>query len=170
MRTCLTTHQPSDLRSFPKRLPVLELQKPTDTLYVYSGHTGKTHVYSRESLLPGFFRISLTNGGDWDPLSIGFTVLTGHLNEDYRSPVRTDIHKMKAFRRGEQQLIIGQPRHSNGLLCPSGTSLRCDVRFFANSSGLNVCSENRRSGKPQESAPLSNWCARYRLRLTYEKF
>jgi len=38
--------------------------------YVYSGHTGKTHVYSRESLLPGFFRISLTNGGDWEPLPI----------------------------------------------------------------------------------------------------
>ena len=38
--------------------------------YVYSGHTGKTHVYSRESALPGFFRISLTNGGDWEPLPI----------------------------------------------------------------------------------------------------
>jgi N-acetylneuraminic acid mutarotase len=38
--------------------------------YVYSGHTGKTHVYSRESVLPGFFRISLTNGGEWEPLPI----------------------------------------------------------------------------------------------------
>ncbi|MEP3482669.1 MAG: hypothetical protein ABJZ55_25725 [Fuerstiella sp.] len=44
--------------------------------------------------------------------------LTGHLAEDYRSPIRTDLQKMKAFRRCEQQLIIGQPGHSNGLMCP----------------------------------------------------
>ncbi len=44
--------------------------------------------------------------------------LTGHMAEDYRSPVRTDLQKMKAFRRCEQRLIIGQPGHSNGLLCP----------------------------------------------------
>ncbi|MEZ6129775.1 MAG: hypothetical protein R3C59_13915 [Planctomycetaceae bacterium] len=44
--------------------------------------------------------------------------LTGHMAEDYRSPIRTDLQKMKAFRRCEQRLIIGQPGHSNGLLCP----------------------------------------------------
>ncbi|WP_197441053.1 type II and III secretion system protein family protein [Thalassoglobus neptunius] len=44
--------------------------------------------------------------------------LTGHVAEDYRSSIRTDIYKMKAFRRLEQELIIGQPGHSNGLLCP----------------------------------------------------
>jgi pilus assembly protein CpaC len=48
--------------------------------------------------------------------------LTGHIAEDYRTPVRTDIQKMKAFRRCEQQLIIGQPGHSNGLLCPPAFS------------------------------------------------
>lgn len=45
--------------------------------------------------------------------------IEGHISEDYRSPVRTDIHKMKAFRRLEQDFIIGKPGHSNGLLCPS---------------------------------------------------
>lgn len=45
--------------------------------------------------------------------------LTGHLAEDYRSPVRTDLAKMKAYRRCMQRLIIGQPGHSNGLLCPA---------------------------------------------------
>lgn len=45
--------------------------------------------------------------------------LTGHLAEDYRSPVRTDLAKMKAFRRCVQRLIIGQPGHSNGLMCPA---------------------------------------------------
>lgn len=45
--------------------------------------------------------------------------LTGHLAEDYRSPVRTDLAKMKAYRRCVQRLIIGQPGHSNGLLCPA---------------------------------------------------
>lgn len=44
--------------------------------------------------------------------------LTGHMAEDYRSPIRTNLQKMKAFRRCEQRLIIGQPGHSNGLLCP----------------------------------------------------
>ncbi|QDU16197.1 Type II secretion system protein D precursor [Gimesia maris] len=45
--------------------------------------------------------------------------LTGHFSEDFRSPARTDMKQMKAFRRLEQELIIGQPGHSNGLLCPS---------------------------------------------------
>ena len=45
--------------------------------------------------------------------------ITGCRAEDYRTPVRSTLHRMKAFRRLEQQLIIGQPGHSNGLLCPA---------------------------------------------------
>jgi len=45
--------------------------------------------------------------------------LQGCRSEDFRSAVRTDLPKMKAFRRLEQQYIIGQPGHSNGLLCPA---------------------------------------------------
>ncbi len=39
-----------------------------DDVYVYSGHTGKTHVYSYETTSRGFFRISVTRGGKWEPL------------------------------------------------------------------------------------------------------
>ncbi len=61
-------------------------------------------------------------GGDYfEPDDLEFFLkgsLTGHLTEDYRSAVRTDLSKMKAFRRIEQQLILGRPGHANGLLCP----------------------------------------------------
>jgi len=70
--------------------------------------------------------IALPGSDYFEPDDVEFFLkgsITGHLDEDYRSPVRTDIHKMKAFRRCEQQMIIGQPGHSSGLLCPSGTSL-----------------------------------------------
>lgn len=65
--------------------------------------------------------IALPGSDYFEPDDVEFFLkgsLTGHVAEDYRSPVRTDIHKMKAFRRCEQQMIIGQPGHSNGLLCP----------------------------------------------------
>lgn len=39
-----------------------------DYVYVYSGHTGKTHVYSFESTAKGFFRVSVTQGGPWESL------------------------------------------------------------------------------------------------------
>jgi len=45
--------------------------------------------------------------------------LEGHIAEDFRSAARTDLQKIKAFRRQEQDFIIGKPGHSNGLLCPS---------------------------------------------------
>ena len=41
-----------------------------DHVYVYSGHTGKTHVYSFETTARGFFRVSLTRGGAWESLPI----------------------------------------------------------------------------------------------------
>ncbi|MFO1004033.1 MAG: hypothetical protein U0936_27260 [Planctomycetaceae bacterium] len=69
--------------------------------------------------------IALPGSDYYEPDDVEFFLrgsLTGHLDEDYRSPVRTDIHKMKAFRRCEQKMIIGQPGHSNGLLCPPGFS------------------------------------------------
>ncbi len=45
--------------------------------------------------------------------------LTGHIAEDFRTPARTDFDKIRAFRCLEQDLIIGQPGHSNGLRCPA---------------------------------------------------
>lgn len=47
--------------------------------------------------------------------------LTGRFAEDYRTPIRTDLCKMKAFRRLEQEFIIGQPGHSNGLFIPDNS-------------------------------------------------
>jgi len=37
-------------------------------LYVYGGHTGKTHTYSVTGHTKGFFRISLAKGGKWEEL------------------------------------------------------------------------------------------------------
>lgn len=62
-------------------------------------------------------------GSDYfEPSDLEFFVkgsVTGCRAEDFRSSARTDIEKMKAFRRCEQELIIGQPGHSNGRLCPA---------------------------------------------------
>jgi N-acetylneuraminic acid mutarotase len=38
------------------------------SLYVYGGHTGKTHTYSLQGHTKGFFRVSLAKGGDWETL------------------------------------------------------------------------------------------------------
>jgi N-acetylneuraminic acid mutarotase len=37
-------------------------------LYVYGGHTGKTHTYSATGHTKGFFRINLAKGGKWEEL------------------------------------------------------------------------------------------------------
>jgi pilus assembly protein CpaC len=40
--------------------------------------------------------------------------MTGGRAEDYRTPVRTDLEKMKAFRRAHRNYIIGQSGYSDG--------------------------------------------------------
>ncbi len=40
-------------------------------LYVYSGHTGRTHQYSKEHMLHGFYRVSIEKGGAWESLEMG---------------------------------------------------------------------------------------------------
>jgi len=42
----------------------------------------------------------------------------GSIAEDYRSPVRSNISRMRAFRRSEQTYIIGMPGHSSGRPLP----------------------------------------------------
>lgn len=67
-------------------------------------------------------QLPLPGSDYYEPDDIEFFVrgsLTGHIAEDFRTPARTDIHQIKAFRRLEQEMIIGQPGHANGLLCPS---------------------------------------------------
>ena len=44
--------------------------------------------------------------------------IEGSIAEDYRSPVRGGIARMKAFRQCEQKYIIGMPGHANGRPLP----------------------------------------------------
>lgn len=39
-------------------------------IYVYSGHTGKTHSYSKNHMLMGFLRASLHGDGKWESLAL----------------------------------------------------------------------------------------------------
>lgn len=76
--------------------------------------------------VPAGMPLALPGSDYFEPDDLEFFIhgsLTGHYAEDYRSPVRTDLQKMKAFRRLEQQMIIGQPGHSNGRMCPPSTLL-----------------------------------------------
>lgn len=56
------------LPDLPQGIASFGAAKLGDSVYVYSGHTGKTHVYSHESTSRGFFRISITSGGKWESL------------------------------------------------------------------------------------------------------
>lgn len=44
--------------------------------------------------------------------------LEGRRAEDFRSPARSDLERIKAFRKLEQQYFIGQPGHSNAVFVP----------------------------------------------------
>ena len=44
--------------------------------------------------------------------------LEGRRAEDFRSPARTDLEQIRAFRKLEQQYFIGQPGHSNTVFVP----------------------------------------------------
>jgi len=44
--------------------------------------------------------------------------LEGRRAEDFRSPARSDLGRIKAFRKLEQQYFIGQPGHSNAVFVP----------------------------------------------------
>ncbi|MFN8707078.1 MAG: Kelch repeat-containing protein [Planctomyces sp.] len=39
-----------------------------ESVYVYSGHVGRTHVYSLDAMSKGFYRCSLNQGGAWECL------------------------------------------------------------------------------------------------------
>jgi pilus assembly protein CpaC len=77
------------------------------------------HVGAIDACIP---KPALPGSDYYEPDDIAFFLrgsITGNRPHDYRTPVRTDCEKMKAFRRCEQQYIIGQPGHSNGRLCPA---------------------------------------------------
>ncbi len=56
------------VEALPRGVASFGATRVGDWLYVYSGHTGKTHVYSKDDMLPGFYRVSVTKGGAWESL------------------------------------------------------------------------------------------------------
>jgi N-acetylneuraminic acid mutarotase len=56
------------IEALPRGIASFGATRVGDWLYVYSGHTGKTHVYSKDDMLPGFYRVSVTKGGAWESL------------------------------------------------------------------------------------------------------
>ncbi len=55
----------------------------------------------------------------------------GSIPEDYRSPVRSDVMKMHAFRRAEQKYIIGLPGHASGRPLPACPSPANSIQWEA---------------------------------------
>ncbi|MDF1843898.1 MAG: pilus assembly protein N-terminal domain-containing protein [Rubripirellula sp.] len=73
------------------------------------------------SPLPAGAMLPLPGSDTFEPDDLDFFLrgsLEGTIAEDYRSPVRGDVHRMKAFRRCEQKYIIGSPGHSSGRPLP----------------------------------------------------
>ena len=54
--------------------------------------------------------------------------VNGSIAEDYRTPVRSSISKMRAFRRSEQKYIIGMPGHASGRPLPDAAGPQSAVK------------------------------------------
>jgi pilus assembly protein CpaC len=73
------------------------------------------------SPVPANCRQALPGSDSFEPDDLEFYLhgsMTGHIAEDYRTPVRSDLEKMHAFRRAEQKYIIGRPGHTSGQVLP----------------------------------------------------
>ena len=73
------------------------------------------------SPLPKGASLPLPGSDTFEPDDLDFFLrgsIEGTIPEDYRSPVRGDVYRMKAFRRCEQKYIIGMPGHSSGRPLP----------------------------------------------------
>lgn len=66
----LAQHTEVVLPELPQGIASFGAARLGDFVYVYGGHTGKTHVYSFETTARGFFRVSLSRGGAWESLPI----------------------------------------------------------------------------------------------------
>jgi pilus assembly protein CpaC len=94
--------------------------------------SNKTNSYQEQELIlvvtpqlvspvPANGRQALPGSDSFEPDDLEFYIhgnLTGHIAEDYRTPVRSDLEKMHAFRRAEQKYIIGRPGHTSGQVLP----------------------------------------------------
>jgi pilus assembly protein CpaC len=73
------------------------------------------------SPVPGHLVSAVPGSDTFEPDDLEFFLrgaVQGSIPEDYRTPVRSDIAKMHAFRRSEQKYIIGMPGHSSGRPLP----------------------------------------------------
>jgi len=73
------------------------------------------------SPVPATRRQPLPGSDSFEPDDLEFFIhgnVTGHIAEDYRTPVRSDLEKMHAFRRAEQKYIVGRPGHTSGQVLP----------------------------------------------------
>ncbi len=73
------------------------------------------------SPIPAEERPPLPGSDSFEPSDCEFFLegsLEGRIAEDYRSPIRGDLEKMRAFRQAEQRLIIGRPGHTSGQALP----------------------------------------------------
>lgn len=66
-------HDPASLKFADLPIGVASFGATQDDgwLYVYGGHTGKTHTYSKQQSLSSFQRVSLNEGGAWEELPGG---------------------------------------------------------------------------------------------------
>lgn len=74
------------------------------------------------SPVPAVARPALPGSDSFEPDDLKFFIksgLAGEVADDYRSPVRSDLHKMHSFRRAEQKYILGRPGHTNGQALPA---------------------------------------------------
>jgi len=75
--------------------------------------------------VPAAMPLALPGSDTFQPDDLEFFIrgsMYGSVPEDYRTPVRSDVSKMHAFRCSEQKYIIGQPGHASGRplpACPS---------------------------------------------------
>ena len=72
--------------------------------------------------LPAGLTLPLPGSDSFEPDDLDFFLhgaIEGSIAEDYRTPVRGNVHRMEAFRRCEQKYIIGMPGHSSGRPLPA---------------------------------------------------
>ncbi|MEM9365513.1 MAG: pilus assembly protein N-terminal domain-containing protein [Planctomycetota bacterium] len=73
------------------------------------------------SPLPSGATPALPGSDIFEPDDLDFYLrgsIYGTVPEDYRSPVRSDVHKMHAFRRSQQKYLLGMPGHTSGRPLP----------------------------------------------------
>jgi pilus assembly protein CpaC len=81
--------------------------------------------------VPADRQVALPGSDSFEPDDLKFFLcgqLEGDIAEDYRSPVRGTLERMKAFRQVEQKYILGMPGHSSGKPLPEPIAMPGSLR------------------------------------------